>query len=914
MLKDFAQEPNEDVMRRAANLMVQNLSGNLAMVTSKEPFRISMTSHLRSLFLQNGVGEPMLDSLVGSTVLDNIDLGCAIVEKAAMQKSVCEINETLAQAYTARRRQRERGQPWVEVPQYSNSKFPAILPDALKLVPGNRDQSDVYEAFWRSGSVQPSVSDDFGPQFNSLTVDTGDARGANKQPLTPLQEVTEHVSTALQELDKLITASSCDTLNNLSPTDAIVSAIQQVQVGISRVYTRDELMLEFTQEIVYLLFSHKDKPNGLALEIYILLLERFCELSKRVAKEFTIWVLYSDDERKFTVGIMNALVNAGLVNILELDIFLVKRLQTGVNTSIKFVLDLAVELICESGEVTATEFHLTLEYVRSMDLVGTLTQFSATIAKLRDAAPGAFMELDQEYLLQKEKCLILFEDWLQVHQMSNSWEEPLVAQILASARALRLDDADELMCFLRHCLEASVESYHKLKNAPSGDVLSFQIIDALGSIVVFLLSKLYSSNMEGFEKVLITITLVQVHSHETRRELFDQKPFFRLFSSLMIELEQRVQDSHPEFFAAAMIAFSNTFHTLRPSFAPGFIFAWLDLISHRSFLPHLMSLPDKRGWPMFHVLLVDLFQFMSTFLNLGELNDSIRTLYKGTLRVLLLLLHDYPEFLCDYHFSFCDVIPATCIQLRNLILSAFPRSMRLPDPFTPNLKVDLLPEINQVPYVASDYRSILSQDGNTHIAEDVDAYLRTRAPDTLIKKLRHIILLPEEEMTAMGTVYDISKINAIVMLVGVTAVKQMQSKTPQATMSVTQSAPMDIFDGLVKDIDSEGRYHVLNAIANQLRYPNSHTHYFSCVLLYLFAEAKGEMIQEQVTRVLLERLIVNRPHPWGLLITFIELLKNPRYNFWSHKFTKCAPDIEKLFESVARSCMLPAGGDNNPVA
>ena len=34
-----------------------------------------------------------------------------------------------------------------------------------------------------------------------------------------------------------------------------------------------------------------------------------------------------------------------------------------------------------------------------------------------------------------------------------------------------------------------------------------------------------------------------------------------------------------------------------------------------------------------------------------------------------------------------------------------------------------------------------------------------------------------------------------------------------------------------------------------------------------------EIIQEQITRVLLERLIVNRPHPWGLLITFIELIK-----------------------------------------
>jgi len=59
---------------------------------------------------------------------------------------------------------------------------------------------------------------------------------------------------------------------------------------------------------------------------------------------------------------------------------------------------------------------------------------------------------------------------------------------------------------------------------------------------------------------------------------------------------------------------------------------------------------------------------------------------QGTLRVLLVLLHDFPEFLCEYHFELCNKVPPSCIQMRNLILSAFPRMMRLPDPFTPNLK------------------------------------------------------------------------------------------------------------------------------------------------------------------------------------------------------------------------------------
>ena len=42
-----------------------------------------------------------------------------------------------------------------------------------------------------------------------------------------------------------------------------------------------------------------------------------------------------------------------------------------------------------------------------------------------------------------------------------------------------------------------------------------------------------------------------------------------------------------------------------------------------------------------------------------------------------------------------------------LFLSAFPRSMRLPDPFTPNLKVDLLPEISQPPRILSSYSTTL---------------------------------------------------------------------------------------------------------------------------------------------------------------------------------------------------------------
>ena len=65
--------------------------------------------------------------------------------------------------------------------------------------------------------------------------------------------------------------------------------------------------------------------------------------------------------------------------------------------------------------------------------------------------------------------------------------------------------------------------------------------------------------------------------------------------------------------------------------------------------------------------------------------------------------------------------------MRNLILSAFPRNMRLPDPFTPNLKVDLLPEIAISPRIVSDVLSSLGiYASHSSCSSRLDVYLKTR--------------------------------------------------------------------------------------------------------------------------------------------------------------------------------------------
>ncbi len=65
-----------------------------------------------------------------------------------------------------------------------------------------------------------------------------------------------------------------------------------------------------------------------------------------------------------------------------------------------------------------------------------------------------------------------------------------------------------------------------------------------------------------------------------------------------------------------------------------------------------------------------------------------------------------------------------------------------------------------------------------------------------------------------------------------------QRQVQPGSSPMLHSPATDIFQRMAADLDTEGRYLFLNALANQLRYPNNHTHYFSCILLYLFSEAK----------------------------------------------------------------------------
>ncbi|KAK3001987.1 hypothetical protein RJ639_020386, partial [Escallonia herrerae] len=773
----------------------------------------------------------------------------------------------------------------------------------------------------------PSGSERLGSNISEPSLTTGDA-------LDKYQIVSE-------KLETLVTSDSKEA--------EIQAIIAEVPGIVLRCISRDEAALAVAQKVFKGLYENAS--NSAHVGAHLAILAAIRDVSKLVVKELTSWVIYSEEDRKFNKDITVGLICSELLNLAEYNVHMAKLLDSGRNkAATEFAISLVQTLVVSHSRVISELQNLVdalaklaarpgspeslqqlVEIARNPAAIAT-TLSGASVAKddstrqARDkkvtALPVASRE---EYSILeavepdpagfREQVSMLFAEWYRICELPGANDAACAHYVLQLQQSGLLKGDDMSDRFFRRLMELSVSHCLSSEVISSGPLQSHQV-----QPLSFLAIDIYAKLVFSILKVLaVTVRYIQKEAEE-KKASFNPRPHFRLFINWLLDLSAL----DPVFDGAnfqVLTALANAFHALQPLKVPGFSFAWLELVSHRSFMPKLLTGTAQKGWPYFQRLLVDLFQFMEPFLRNAELGESVHFLYKGTLRVLLVLLHDFPEFLCDFHFSFCDVIPPSCIQMRNIILSAFPRNMRLPDPSTPNLKIDLLAEISQSPRILSEVDAALK---SKQIKSDVDEYLKTRQQgSSFLTDLRQKLLLLPSDAARAGTRYNVPLINSLVLYVGMQAIQQLQARTPPHAQSMASSVPLavflvgaalDIFQTLILDLDTEGRYLFLNAVANQLRYPNNHTHYFSFILLYLFAESNQEVIQEQITRVLLERLIVNRPHPWGLLITFIELIKNPRYNFWSRSFTRCAPEIEKLFESVSRSCGGPKPVDEGGVA
>ena len=278
-----------------------------------------------------------------------------------------------------------------------------------------------------------------------------------------------------------------------------------------------------------------------------------------------------------------------------------------------------------------------------------------------------------------------------------------------------LKNPAEIASFVRLCLDLSLAAYDLEAFSVSGGSVdqAYVRIDALASLIIALtLHHSTKGNGEGkidrvsfFDSILAITVMSQCDHWRIRGEHSNQKVFFRLYSSLLFEINSITSSgiSQDELF----LTMAKGLLTMQPTYLPGFVFGWLALISHRVFIPVMLhmenltvSFSDKSIWSsskirqatdvylqLLHIMFETVKGLMGAVSDLPENADlaiQAQDFYRGVLRVLVILHHDFPEFLVENHVRLCNSIPDPCVQLKNLILSAIPANLpELPSPFTP---------------------------------------------------------------------------------------------------------------------------------------------------------------------------------------------------------------------------------------
>lgn len=177
----------------------------------------------------------------------------------------------------------------------------------------------------------------------------------------------------------------------------------------------------------------------------------------------------------------------------------------------------------------------------------------------------------------------------------------------------------------------------------------------------------------------------------------------------------------------------------------------------------------------------------------------VRILYRGVLRTLLILHHDFPEFLAQYHFVLCEAIPPNCVQLRNLILSAYPQSTSdVPDPFRQNLKVDLLAEMRVPPRISGDVFKTLRETGLQELLQV--AINLTSMNEDVFKTVISACESSHRTNNGIEFAANLPIINALVLYVGMSAIEVGTEPT-----TLLQSMPARIMMRLGFDLSIEGK-------------------------------------------------------------------------------------------------------------
>ena len=471
----------------------------------------------------------------------------------------------------------------------------------MRIKPNGLDpqQLQVYEGFNRNNQLQQATVESVVEQ----------QRGSmdNAFGFLSYQQSLDRFNQLLVEIEKALISTPVDSSSQLPPNSELRPLVQEVAITAYQTSNSEDAALQFSQRIVQLLYR---SDNHLGREVYVTILQHLCDISIRAAKEVTAWLVFSEDDRKFNVPVTLLLIRTRLIHVEELDVSLSRSIirdmrQNAIDFAANVIRDCTNENIATRANFTQCLEALTLA-AQSGKTSEAMTSLHQTLKSLQ---PGNFATPvlnrltnttnDSETAL-RQRLALNFADWVRIYGMSPQPEKvfiPFVTQLQVQG-VLKCEETSTL--FFRICVELGVESFIKQKADGINSTLAFQPIDAFVRLIVLMIKYHADQNGNNHEqakqiylnKIISISALVLAQSHEEFGESFEQKPFYRLYSSLLIDLHS-IRSHLGSGYIGLLNTISNSIASIQPNIFPRFAYAWTGLISHRFFMPFLLAPENK---------------------------------------------------------------------------------------------------------------------------------------------------------------------------------------------------------------------------------------------------------------------------------------------------------------------------------
>lgn len=956
--KDFATEPDEVRVRTSAVNMVKATAGSLALVTSKEPLRANFTNYMRSLSSDNPQGLPEGTIIMcvnsnldlASGVIEKATEDRAVVEIQEMIEPELEMRR--------RHRIQRPNEPYVDssLSRWAMT-IPNPFKLSPNLNGLNSEQMAIYDDFARhprpttagvaSASHVQSASDAtrslanevLQDPYRSLTnvptpVETPSVvsigsqmqqyphvhngvgaagvtgamvNGRQAVPTVDVRHLTDRISKLVVELQRAATEASEEHFAELPRPHAVLDVVDAlVQTIIKAQQTAEDFVFYAAEQVCQALVSQLE--DSLALESLVHVLETLRKiaaspsLSNRVIQFF-----HAQPAQIFlTLPLVSALLGTDLLDWPNIDAAMAAVLKQRKEGSIMFLmrlLDLA--LIGETPLALYADFVYSLAEAWAWvnddpDVPGGQDFKAKVLAPVsQPPSPGPSQGPISPY--RKDQIEYVFDEWVHLCQKPHVPDSiPFI--FVEQMRAKRIvASREDLFVFLRVAIDKSVERFEIVSQAGGAMLEAYAAIDSVAKLIAVYLQasadadgSSSSARAELADSILALAVMMVNHHYVKHGDAFNQRVFFRLFSMLLFTVDHisdRLSDAD---LNEILLRFATRFNDLGPATFPFFVFAWTELIKHREFMPALLRMPNNAGWGAFTKILKQMLLFIGEQLKASEVPTPIKDLHRAAVKLLLVLYHDFPEYLAANHVVLCQGLQPYMGQLLNIILFSTPNTItKLPDPQQPGARLDSLEDVNiAAPVTAYDPVPVLSRIGLTAL---LDQALETGPTEEIVAHIKHAICKTDGKQATWGNSplsTNMSVVDAVVLYIGGHAVTRAQGGGP---VFLSDAPDMATVSMVLHELPAESRYFFLYSMVNQLRYPNAHTSFFGQALFELFGhnmtEPEETEIREQICRVLFERIVNYWPQPWGLLVVIVELIKNDRFFFFEVPSLKLAPEV-----------------------